>query len=314
MLQGTGEGDKPVAIEVPLLPPRSRSPSPIPLSTRSIIDDAIHQPLSGLLRRPVALPAISLPHNCEKEQLLGQIGNYPPEECYESDDNEDDNTINRVTDDYDNFTRRDNVYPSSGYANWGLHFDSNFESGNLATADSVVRSFTSYSCEEYDLHLHTDNFEASDDHRTLWFFFKVQNTKTNRTYRFNICNFSRMNSPYEHGMRPIAFSDKLYADKGIGWHRIGKDCSYYRRKHVRVKLHDDKGYSYRGQYALTFTTEFQYSKDSVYIAFAQPYTYTHQQQFLSKICREVVEGCTLPTNCKFLHKKRNEWPNSAPSA
>ena len=40
-----------------------------------------------------------------KEQLLGQIGNYPPEECY-SDDNEDDNTINRATDDYDTHAKR----------------------------------------------------------------------------------------------------------------------------------------------------------------------------------------------------------------
>ena len=143
-------------------------------------------PLSGLLSRSEILNPINLPCKCEDYQLLGNIGELPPEECF-------------LNLDEDNI-HREEVFPikGSGISNWGLHFDSNFESGNLARAEWIQRKFQSNQeiKEEYDLYMTEDNLGEMNG-KAGWFFFRIQNMKTNRRYRFNICNFYQNKSPFE---------------------------------------------------------------------------------------------------------------------
>ena len=123
--------------------------------------------------------------------------------------------------------------------------------------------------------------------KACWFFFRIQNMKTNRRHRFNICNFYQNKSPFEFGMRPIYFSDKVFKDRNVGWQRIGENVSYYKTQ----SSSSTKG---RDLYTLSFTLEFPYAKDSIYIAYNQPYTYTQLRDFLSKS----LNNSYAKLNCK----------------
>jgi hypothetical protein len=67
-----------------------------------------------------------------------------------------------------------------------LQFESRFESGNLRRAVKVADF-------EYDLFLKND---YGTQGFTQWFYFKVQNTRRNQTYRFNIVNLLKNESTY----------------------------------------------------------------------------------------------------------------------
>jgi cytosolic carboxypeptidase protein 2/3 len=67
-----------------------------------------------------------------------------------------------------------------------LHFDSNFESGNL---DTVIR----VSENEYDLFMRIDSNTRG---HLQWFNFKVRNCGR-KSVKFNIVNFSRPKSLYQ---------------------------------------------------------------------------------------------------------------------
>ena len=184
-------------VNTPPPAPRSRNTSPVPARRSVVKCEALDPPLSGISGRPEILPVINLTHACELGQLLGPVGNYPPEECYES---EGIDTL--LT------SRRECIYPtvSRGLTHWGLHFDSNFECGNLASAYAVYREHGGILAdqEEYDLYLSRDyTIDSGQSGHSLWYYFRVQNMKKNRKYRFNICNFSRRHSAYELGRAPL---------------------------------------------------------------------------------------------------------------
>lgn len=167
---------------------RSRSPSPIPFTSSTIIDPVIEIPHSGLSSRSERLLPTNLTSNCEENQLLGNIGELPPDNCFESESDGDDGEEKKTT-----FER---VYPTragAGASNWGLFFDSNFECGNLAYADIVHRHTSPGqppSIDEYNLYLTQDN-NGQAKGNAFWFFFKIQNMKKGKPYRLNICNFTR---------------------------------------------------------------------------------------------------------------------------
>jgi len=48
-----------------------------------------------------------------------------------------------------------------------------------------------------------------------------------RTYRFNIINLLKPDSLYNHGMRPLMYSNVDASKFGKGWVRTGKDVCYY---------------------------------------------------------------------------------------
>jgi hypothetical protein len=89
-------------------------------------------------------------------------------------------------------------YKLKGPADQTLIFESRFESGNLRRAVKI-------SDNEYDLYLKND---YGTNGYTQWFFFKVSNTRADRTYRFNIVNFMKPDSNYNQGMRPLIYSTR----------------------------------------------------------------------------------------------------------
>ena len=77
-------------------------------------------------------------------------------------------------------------------------FESRFECGNLKKALNVGDY-------EYDLFLKNDY--ATNGH-TQWYYFKVENTRKDITYRFNIVNLMKPESTYSQGMKPLIYSVK----------------------------------------------------------------------------------------------------------
>jgi len=100
-----------------------------------------------------------------------------------------------------------------------LIFESRFESGNLGRATQVG----DYA---YDLELRAD-FASFNPLMTQWFYFRVQNTRKNVEYTFNIVNLFKPESSYNQGMKPLIYSEKHLQATGNGWSRGGYDIRYF---------------------------------------------------------------------------------------
>lgn len=96
-------------------------------------------------------------------------------------------------------------------------FESRFESANLRKAVQIYEN-------EYDLILKPDFLTKN---HTQWFYFRVQNTRANKTYRFNIINLLKPDSLYNHGMKPLFYSEIDAQRYARGWVRCAKDVCYY---------------------------------------------------------------------------------------
>ncbi|KAK3103578.1 hypothetical protein FSP39_020320 [Pinctada imbricata] len=175
-----------------------------------------------------------------------------------------------------------------------LIFESRFESGNLAKAIQVNDT-------DYELWLRYDLYTNK---HTQWFYFRVANTRANKTYRFTIVNFMKPDSLYNCGMRPLLYSEKNAQQKKVGWIRGGSDIKYYKNN-----LRYSSSKSDRSFYSLTWTVEFQHNNDTVYFAHCYPYTYTDLQDYLldlsndpvkSKICKQRVLCRTLAGNLVYV--------------
>ena len=96
------------------------------------------------------------------------------------------------------------------------------------------------------------------------------------TYRFSIVNFSKPDSLYNYGMKPVLYS-QIEAEKHfVGWSRVGSNIRYYRNESM---FDEDEGYSF----TLTFTINFPHDNDTVYLAHCYPYTYRYVfSNFLQK--------------------------------
>lgn len=79
-----------------------------------------------------------------------------------------------------------------------LVFESRFESGNLYTVLKV-------SDNEYHMCLQND---VNTMGHTQWFFFRVQNTTKDLEVKFNMLNLSKKDSLFNHGMKPLVYSEK----------------------------------------------------------------------------------------------------------
>lgn len=77
-------------------------------------------------------------------------------------------------------------------------------------------------------------------------------------------------------MKPIIWSDKAYAEEGLGWHREGTDIQYYRGRLKRVNYRDPC-------YCMSFTYEYKYDDDKVYFAYSLPYTFSMLCNYISEI-------------------------------
>jgi hypothetical protein len=156
-------------------------------------------------------------------------------------------------------------YLTTGADDDTLVFESRFESGNLRRAVQVYEY-------EYDLILRPDTGTKGN---TQWYYFKVSNTRPNKTYRFNLINLLKPDSLYNHGMQPLIYSDIEAKEKGVGWHRGWEQICYYQNTLKRKTA---------GFYCtLTFSTNFKYKNDTVYFAHGYPYTYTDLCRYLNEL-------------------------------
>ncbi|XP_059242793.1 cytosolic carboxypeptidase 2 isoform X3 [Mustela nigripes] len=164
-----------------------------------------------------------------------------------------------------------------------LLFESRFESGNLQKA---VRVDT----YEYELTLRTDLYTNK---HTQWFYFRVQNTRKDVTYRFTIVNLLKPKSLYTIGMKPLMYSQLDADTHNIGWRREGKEIRYF------------KNNTEDGQqpfYCLTWTIQFPHDQDTCFFAHFYPYTYTDLQCYLLSVVNNPVQSqfCKLRTLCRSL--------------
>ncbi|XP_022106220.1 uncharacterized protein LOC110987635 isoform X8 [Acanthaster planci] len=151
-----------------------------------------------------------------------------------------------------------------------LVFESRFESGNLRQARRVGQF-------EYDLILKTDLYTAR---HTQWFYFRVQKMIPGITFKFNIVNLLKKDSLYNHGMRPLMYSEREAAKSNLGWHRIGHHINYSRSNgfHRNPLLHVDMVY-----YTLSWQMEFAYENDTCYFAHCYPYTFTDLREHINHL-------------------------------
>ncbi|CAM9748329.1 unnamed protein product, partial [Ectocarpus fasciculatus] len=157
-----------------------------------------------------------------------------------------------------------------------IQFNSEFECGNIQCA--VQRGE-----RVYDLCLRPDVHTPG---HTQWFYFAVSNihnsTVTGRanlglpvnkivSIQFNIINFTKPDSSFNSGMRPVFYSMHDASTKGIGWVRHGSDISYSANDYQRLNA---AGEGVECYFTLSFTLEFHSIGDTCLIAYSYPYSYT----------------------------------------
>ncbi|XP_057551140.1 cytosolic carboxypeptidase 2 isoform X3 [Hippopotamus amphibius kiboko] len=164
-----------------------------------------------------------------------------------------------------------------------LLFESRFESGNLQKAVRV-------NTYEYELTLRTDLYTNK---HTQWFYFRVQNTRKDVTYRFTIVNLLKPKSLYTVGLKPLMYSQLDASTHSIGWRREGNEIKYYR---------NNTGDGQQPFYCLTWTVQFPHDQDTCFFAHFYPYTYTDLQCFLLSVANSPVQSqfCKLRTLCRSL--------------
>uniref|UniRef100_A0A8C4VIR2 AGBL carboxypeptidase 3 n=1 Tax=Gopherus evgoodei TaxID=1825980 RepID=A0A8C4VIR2_9SAUR len=164
-----------------------------------------------------------------------------------------------------------------------LNFEARFESGNL---EKVVK----VSEFEYQLTLRTDLYT---NRHTQWYYFRVTNTQAGMPYRFTIVNFTKPTSLYNHGMRPLLYSEVDAKIHRVGWQRTGDEIKYYKNN-----LGQD-GHQY---FSLTWTFQFPHDRDTCYFAHCYPYTYSNLQDYLAAISRDPVKStfCKIRILCHSL--------------
>lgn len=89
-------------------------------------------------------------------------------------------------------------YAKSDENDQTLIFESRFESGNLYSVMKVTDN-------EYHLCLQND---VNTVGHTQWFFFRVQNTTKDLEVQFNMLNLAKPDSLFNHGMKPLIYSEK----------------------------------------------------------------------------------------------------------
>jgi len=186
-----------------------------------------------------------------------------------------------------------------------LVFDSEFEEGNL---DLVLKRNTN----EYDLFMRTDS-NTRGHHQ--WFYYSINN-KVQGTFKFNILNFTKCNSLYQHGMRISVLSKtkSALAREGnfpkhyLTWHR-GCDNILYEVSRLSTENNLKRPCSFtsgsnlnKAYYSLSFEYTFDYIEDTVYFAYSVPYTYTDMNKLLKEIesIENVKDFLTEDTLCKSL--------------
>ncbi|XP_025972854.1 cytosolic carboxypeptidase 3 isoform X4 [Dromaius novaehollandiae] len=164
-----------------------------------------------------------------------------------------------------------------------LIFEARFESGNLQKVVKVNEF-------EYQLTLRTDLYTSK---YTQWYYFQVSNTQAGMPYRFTIINFTKPNSLYKRGMRPLLYSEADAKKRNVGWQRTGNEIKYYR---------NNVGQGGQQYFSLTWTFQFPHNRDTCYFAHCYPYTYSNLQEYLVAISKDPVKSkfCKIHILCHSL--------------
>ncbi|CAD8052049.1 unnamed protein product [Paramecium sonneborni] len=133
-----------------------------------------------------------------------------------------------------------------------IHFDSNFECGNLYTVHRVGN-------KKYNLILHND---TQTNGCTRWYFFSVR-TPERTMLQFNIINLSKSASYLN--VNPYIYTART------GWYRGGDNVQYYKNNYKKNK---DTNY-----YTLSFSYLFE-KEDITYFSLFPPYGLSSLSQFL----------------------------------
>lgn len=165
-----------------------------------------------------------------------------------------------------------------------LTFDADFESGNLFRAVQVGDA-------SYDLILRAD---VHTQGHVQWFYFAVANTHPADLVRlseqgvvvpavrvqFNLINFTKPDSLFNLGMRPVIYSVRDSCEKGVGWVRAGSEITYYPNAYQRCSKDGEGTTCY---YTLSFTIEFHHPKDTVLVAYSYPYTLSDYRMHIREV-------------------------------
>ncbi|CAD8148689.1 unnamed protein product [Paramecium pentaurelia] len=136
-----------------------------------------------------------------------------------------------------------------------IHFDSNFECGNLYTVHKVAN-------KKYNLILHNDTQTSGC---TRWYFFSVR-TPERMMLQLNIINLSKQASY-------LSVNPYIYTAR-TGWYRGGDNVQYYKNNYKKTQ---DTNY-----YTLSFSYLFE-KEDITYFSLYPPYGITSLQQFLKPL-------------------------------
>jgi hypothetical protein len=166
-----------------------------------------------------------------------------------------------------------------------IHFDSNFESGNLLSADRDMSRDACY-------HLMMQN-DVNTYGCTQWFFFKCSNRCSGRA-TFYVNNFYKCESLYQRGMKVLVLSRKKYERERVGWVRGGEEIGYFKNSITELK----QGGGLKEFYSLKFVYHFAYDNDEVYFAYSYPYTYSRLNSLLME--KSVLLANTAIYNCRTL--------------
>ena len=167
------------------------------------------------------------------------------------------------------YTSLNPYYVLQGEDDTTLVFESRFESGNLRRVIQIDDF-------EYDVILRND---YNSQGYTQWYFFRISNIKADVKYTFNIKNFFKPDSLYNQGMKPLIYSTKKADLEGIGWYRGGEEIWYYQNS---IKKKTGSGF----MFSLTFSIEFPFDNDEVYIAHCFPYTYRDWKEHIDLVCND----------------------------
>eukprot|EP00826_Nyctotherus_ovalis_P030198 TRINITY_DN2401_c0_g4_i3.p1 TRINITY_DN2401_c0_g4~~TRINITY_DN2401_c0_g4_i3.p1 ORF type:complete len:267 (+),score=103.89 TRINITY_DN2401_c0_g4_i3:506-1306(+) len=104
-------------------------------------------------------------------------------------------------------------------------------------------------------------------------------------------------------MKILLYSSIKSEKERVGWHRGGKDISYFPNSIRKSET------SNKSMYTLTFTVDFQYDNDTVLMAYSCPYTYTDLNTLLTRLemNEKVSEFCVRKTLCRTLAGNRCEY-------
>ena len=161
-----------------------------------------------------------------------------------------------------------------------LRFNSRFESGNLLMAYRLCG-------DSYHLILEYDKNASGS---CQWFYFQVMNVQRGVRYTFYISGFHKNNGVFASGSKVFMYSEQLARRQNTGWIRAGTRYGYG----VTLKSHGEK------RSTLQFQIEFPYDSDTVYLAYAIPYTYTDLIANITKWKRATGVSFTSSTLCRTL--------------